>query len=79
MYSISNVKPSVNYCNSSSHAWESDHPDVITGWNTERFDIPHICNRIKSVMGEDANETTIALGCCQRMVNSGAYGKGSSL
>ena len=33
---------------------ESDHPDIITGWNTERFDIPYICNRIKSVMGEDA-------------------------
>ena len=34
--------------------WESDYPDIITGWNTEFFDIPYLCNRIKSVMGEDA-------------------------
>ena len=27
--------------------WERDKPDVITGWNTEFFDIPYLCNRIK--------------------------------
>ena len=26
--------------------WEQHKPDVITGWNTEFFDIPYICNRI---------------------------------
>ena len=26
--------------------WEEHKPDVITGWNTEFFDIPYICNRI---------------------------------
>ena len=31
--------------------WESDHPDIITGWNTEFFDLPYICNRINSQMG----------------------------
>ena len=31
--------------------WISDHPDIITGWNTEMFDIPYICNRIKNVHG----------------------------
>ena len=33
--------------------WEKHHPDVITGWNTEFFDIPYLCNRIKNVLGED--------------------------
>ena len=33
--------------------WENNCPDVITGWNTEFFDIPYICNRIKNVFGED--------------------------
>ena len=33
--------------------WESIHPDAITGWNTEFFDIPYICNRIKRVLGDD--------------------------
>ena len=26
-------------------------PDVITGWNTTFFDIPYLCNRIKSLFG----------------------------
>ena len=34
--------------------WESIHPDAITGWNTEFFDIPYICNRIKRIFGNDA-------------------------
>ncbi len=33
--------------------WEKHQPDVITGWNTEFFDIPYICNRIKNLCGED--------------------------
>jgi len=52
--------------------WESDHPDIITGWNTEFFDIPYICNRIKSVMGEDAMKRLSPWGVVNsRMVNSG--------
>ena len=30
-----------------------DYPDVITGWNTEFFDIPYLCNRIRNRLGED--------------------------
>ena len=33
--------------------WESYCPDIVTGWNTEFFDIPYLCNRIKYVLGED--------------------------
>ena len=33
--------------------WEQHHPDIITGWNTEFFDIPYLCNRIKNLFGED--------------------------
>ena len=33
--------------------WKVNQPDVITGWNTEFFDIPYLCNRIKKIMGED--------------------------
>ena len=33
--------------------WERHLPDVITGWNTEFFDIPYLCNRIKKLFGED--------------------------
>ena len=33
--------------------WSSDHPDIITGWNTEMFDVPYLCNRIKTVHDVD--------------------------
>ena len=33
--------------------WEQHKPDVITGWNTEFFDIPYICNRVKKLFGEN--------------------------
>ena len=33
--------------------WERHQPDVVTGWNSEFFDIPYLCNRIKKLFGED--------------------------
>jgi len=33
--------------------WEKSPPDIITGWNTEFFDIPYLCNRMKQLFGED--------------------------
>jgi len=33
--------------------WRMIYPDIVTGWNTEFFDIPYICNRIKNLFGED--------------------------
>ena len=32
--------------------WQKHQPDVITGWNTEFFDIPYLCNRIKNLYDE---------------------------
>ncbi len=33
--------------------WSQIEPDVVTGWNTQFFDIPYICNRITRLLGED--------------------------
>ena len=55
--------------------WDADHPDIITGWNTEFFDIPYICNRITSQLGEEAVKRLSPWGVVQsRMVTSG-FGK----
>jgi len=32
--------------------WQSDYPDIITGWNVEQFDIPYLVNRITKLEGE---------------------------
>jgi len=33
--------------------WTQHYPDVVTGWNTEFFDIPYLINRVTKVLGED--------------------------
>lgn len=33
--------------------WEMLAPDIVTGWNTQFFDIPYLCNRINRILGED--------------------------
>ena len=33
--------------------WQCSTPDIITGWNTDMFDIPYLVNRIKKVLGDD--------------------------
>lgn len=34
--------------------WESNHPDIVTGWNIDGFDIPYIVNRLTRIIDEDA-------------------------
>ena len=33
--------------------WQSEYPDIITGWNVQNFDIPYLVNRIRKLMGEN--------------------------
>lgn len=32
---------------------EDDYPDVLSGWNSEFFDIPYIINRCEKILGEE--------------------------
>jgi DNA polymerase elongation subunit (family B) len=32
---------------------ESDYPDILTGWNSEFFDIPYVINRCTNILGEE--------------------------
>ncbi len=36
--------------------WTKHYPDVVTGWNTEFFDIPYLINRVTKVLGEDKSK-----------------------
>ena len=62
LHEFQNDRDDVTYihCESEVHLlkeflvfWEKHQPDVITGWNTEFFDIPYLCNRITKLFGED--------------------------
>lgn len=33
--------------------WQTKCPDIITGWNTEFFDIPYLINRFRKILGGD--------------------------
>ena len=35
------------------HFWQATMPDVVTGWNTQLFDMPYLLVRIKRILGED--------------------------
>jgi DNA polymerase elongation subunit (family B) len=32
--------------------WQGNYPDVITGWNTDFFDMPYLINRVERELGE---------------------------
>jgi DNA polymerase elongation subunit (family B) len=46
-------------CNSEQHLlkefiiwWQGNYPDIITGWNTDFFDVPYLIRRINRELGE---------------------------
>lgn len=42
--------------------WSGNYPDVVTGWNSERFDVIYLINRIRSRLGEDKMKTLSPVG-----------------
>ena len=40
-------------CKKFMRDWQDNCPDVLTGWNTDGFDIPYIVNRFNKILGED--------------------------
>lgn len=42
--------------------WAEDYPDVVSGWNSEYFDIPYIINRINNVLGDDWSKKLSPVG-----------------
>jgi DNA polymerase elongation subunit (family B) len=54
---------------------EQDYPDVLTGWNTEGFDIPYIINRIERVLGKEYVNRLSPLGGTFFRVMRGQFGQ----
>jgi DNA polymerase elongation subunit (family B) len=53
---------------------EQDPPDILTGWNSEFFDIPYIVNRISKVLGEDAVERLSPVRNIYSLNRQGSFG-----
>ena len=42
----------IDLCKKFLNDWQHNYPDVVTGWNTEGFDIPYLVNRFTKLFGE---------------------------
>ena len=55
--------------------WTGDYPDVLTGWNTEFFDIPYIVNRFNKILGEDETKKLSPWGNVWERTVKGKHGR----
>jgi DNA polymerase elongation subunit (family B) len=54
---------------------ESDFPDILSGWNSEFFDIPYIINRIERLLGQEYVNRLSPTGYVYDRMMRGKFGK----
>ena len=54
---------------------EADYPDVLSGWNSEFFDIPYIINRCEKILGQEYVERLSPVGRVHYREMLGKFGK----
>ena len=55
--------------------FESDYPDILTGWNSEFFDIPYIINRCTKILGEEYTKRLSPSGNVYNRSIKGQFGQ----
>lgn len=53
----------------------SDYPDILSGWNSEFFDVPYIINRITRILGEDETKRLSPVGYIRPIAFKGKFGR----
>ena len=53
----------------------SDYPDILSGWNSEFFDVPYIINRITRLLGEEETKRLSPVGYIRPIVFKGRFGR----
>lgn len=51
------------------------HPDIISGWNSNGFDIPYIINRAYKLLGKEATDSISPIKHVRKMVKKLRFGK----
>ena len=54
--------------------WRMNYPDIITGWNTDGYDIPYIINRFKKLLGENLTKKLSPWGSIREREHHDDYG-----
>jgi DNA polymerase elongation subunit (family B) len=57
--------------------WKENYPDVMSGWNTAKFDLPYIINRFANLFGEDFVKqlSPVQRVTSRRVFTDGSFGK----
>jgi len=53
----------------------NDYPDILSGWNSEFFDIPYIINRMTKILGEDETRRLSPIGSMRARTFMGKFGR----
>ena len=55
--------------------FEKDYPDILSGWNSEFFDVPYIINRLNALFGPDYAKRLSPVGKLSSRMFMSKYGK----
>ena len=55
--------------------FSNDYPDILSGWNSEFFDVPYVINRVSKILGEDAMKRLSPASSLRSRTFMGKYGK----
>jgi DNA polymerase elongation subunit (family B) len=59
--------------------WEHKCPDIVTGWNVEKFDIPYLVNRIAKILGEKESRRLSPWGVVNPRTVETGFGKKTNI
>jgi DNA polymerase elongation subunit (family B) len=59
---IRSFKAEENLLNAFLDKWEQIHPTIVSGWNSNLFDMPYLFNRIRAVLGKAAGYRLSPIG-----------------
>lgn len=57
--------------------WKRNYPDVVTGFNSNRFDLPYLVQRIQNIVGETAMKSLSPWGRVLKRLEKDDFGKES--
>jgi DNA polymerase elongation subunit (family B) len=55
--------------------FSSDYPDILSGWNSEFFDVPYVINRVRKVLGEEVMQKLSPVGSLRSRTFMGKFGR----
>lgn len=55
--------------------FSKDYCDILSGWNSEFFDVPYVINRVRKILGEEYMQKLSPVGSLRSRTFMGKYGR----